>query len=67
MQSGQIGTYVFVVDNNVAKVKKIVLNRTQDGIAVIDSGINAGDQVVTEGQLLIVDGSPVSIRNKPAS
>jgi len=67
VQSGQAGTFVFVNENNVAKIKRVVLNRTQDGTAIIDSGLSAGDQVVVEGQLLIVDGSPIAVRNKPAS
>ena len=50
--------YVYVVNNNVAIRRTIAVGR--DSIEVL-SGLKAGDQVVTTGQLNLSDGKPVQI------
>jgi len=35
---------------------------TSAGRTVIDKGLHAGEQVITEGQMLLVDGSAVTVR-----
>ncbi|GAB3781487.1 multidrug efflux RND transporter periplasmic adaptor MexH [Spirosoma horti] len=53
--------YVFVVNNNVATRRTITIGRDfGDSIEVL-SGLKAGDQVVTTGQLNLSDGKPVQI------
>ncbi|WP_234733035.1 efflux RND transporter periplasmic adaptor subunit [Tellurirhabdus bombi] len=53
--------YVYVVEGNAAKQRKIKVGREfGDNIEVID-GLTAGDQVVTTGQLNLSDGKPVQI------
>ncbi|OYX88854.1 MAG: hypothetical protein B7Y84_07475 [Azorhizobium sp. 32-67-21] len=64
VQSGQNGTFVFVVDNGVAKVQPVTVNRTVDGQAVISSGLSGGETVVTEGQLALRNGSKVDIKKQ---
>jgi multidrug efflux system membrane fusion protein len=39
----------------------VVVNRTVDGNSVITKGLEAGERVVTDGQLRLVNGSRVSI------
>jgi membrane fusion protein, multidrug efflux system len=56
----QTGNFVFVVENNVAKVRKVASARTVGSETVITAGLNGGETVVTEGQLLLSDGKRVS-------
>src|SRR4051794_33839067 len=62
VQVSQTGSFVFIVNNNVANVKPVKVGRVVDGQAVIESGLNGGEQVVTEGHLQITEGSRVSVR-----
>jgi membrane fusion protein, multidrug efflux system len=62
VQVSQTGSFVFVVKNSVANVKPVKVGRVVDGQAVIESGLDGGEQVVTEGHLQITEGSRVSVR-----
>ena len=63
VQLGTQGPYVFVIkDGNTAEVRPIVLKRTQYGEAVIGSGLKAGESVVIDGQLRLVNGANVVVR-----
>lgn len=62
VQTGQQGNFVFVVEDDVAKVRKVTVARTVDGKAVVTDGLNGGETVVTDGQLSLRDGVRVSIK-----
>lgn len=62
VQTGQKGTFVFVAENGVAKVRMVTVDRTIDQSAVISQGLNGDETVVTDGQLLITDGVKVEQR-----
>ena len=62
VQVGQAGSYVFVIKDGVANVQPVKVVRTLELEAVIESGLNGGESVVTEGQLLLNNGSKVSAR-----
>ncbi len=63
VQLGPQGPYVFVIkDGNAAEVRPIQIKRTQNGESVIGSGLKAGESVVIDGQLRLVNGAPVAIR-----
>ena len=62
VQSGQKGTFVFVVENNIAKVRLVNVPRTVDGTALISEGLKAGETVVTAGQMSLREGSRVDIK-----
>ena len=65
VQLGPQGPYIFVVkEGNVAELRAITLKRTQAGEAVVGSGLKAGEQVVVDGQLRLVNGAPAA--PKPA-
>lgn len=66
VQNGQDGTFVFVLDKDVAHVRKVTVSRTVDGRAAITEGLKAGEVVVTDGQLSLREGSRVSIKNAPS-
>ncbi|WP_422000976.1 efflux RND transporter periplasmic adaptor subunit [Reyranella sp.] len=62
IQLGPNGPYLFVVKDNVAELRNVVIKRTQDGESVIAKGLSAGEQVVVDGQLRLVNGANVVIR-----
>jgi multidrug efflux system membrane fusion protein len=63
VQLGPQGPYLFVIkDGNVAELRQITVSRTQGGETVVSDGIKAGEQVVVEGQLRLVNGAAVSAK-----
>ena len=63
IQVGPEGQHVFVVkpDNSV-EVRPVVVARTDEGEAVIAQGLQAGEQIVREGQFLLNADSRVEIK-----
>jgi len=62
VQRSQIGNYVFVVRDGVAKVQPVKVDRTFQGTSVIAEGLSGDENVVVDGQLLLSDGSRVEPR-----
>jgi multidrug efflux system membrane fusion protein len=62
VQVSQNGSFVFVIDNNVAHVRHVTAARQFGDETVIASGLKGGETVVTEGQLLLSNGTRVSPR-----
>jgi multidrug efflux system membrane fusion protein len=62
--AGQQGPSVYVVqtDGTVAP-RAVVSSRSVAGQAVIDNGLKPGDTVVTDGQVRLVPGAKVQIKN----
>ena len=64
MQTGQDGSYVFVVDPKMkAAIRTVVIGDSIDSDTVIDSGLQGGETVVTDGQLRLIPGRTVMIKN----
>lgn len=63
IQTGQAGSFVFVIENGAAVVRPVKVARTIDGQAVVTSGLKGGETVVTEGQLALRNNSKVDIKN----
>jgi membrane fusion protein, multidrug efflux system len=63
VQVSQTGNFVFVVNNNVAKVQPVKVERTVGEQSVIASGLSGGETVVTDGQLLLSNGTRVNPRS----
>lgn len=63
VQSDEKGKYVYVVEKNgdkyVARKRTVVVGEAYDGYMEIKSGVNAGDQVITEGYQSVYDGQSV--------
>jgi multidrug efflux system membrane fusion protein len=61
VQSSQSGDFVFVVkpDSTVQK-RPIVAGFTRRGMTVIESGVQSGETVVTDGQLRLTEGARVT-------
>jgi multidrug efflux system membrane fusion protein len=66
VQVSQTGSYVFVVKDEVASVQAVKVARTVDYHSVIESGLEGGETVVTDGQLLLTNGARVSARQMKA-
>jgi multidrug efflux system membrane fusion protein len=63
VQVSQTGSFVFVVTDNVAKVQPVTVERTVGNQSVIGSGLSGGETVVTDGQLLLSNGTRVNPRS----
>jgi RND family efflux transporter MFP subunit len=63
VQVSQTGSFVFVINDSVAKVQPVKVERTVGDLSVIGSGLNGGETVVTDGQLLLSNGTRVNPRN----
>jgi multidrug efflux system membrane fusion protein len=62
VQISQTGSFVFLVEDGKAKVQPITVDRQVGLETVIASGLKGGETVVTEGQLLLSNGTRVSPR-----
>jgi RND family efflux transporter MFP subunit len=68
VQVSQTGSFVFVVNDNVAKVQPVTVTRTVGNQSVIGTGLSGGETVVTDGQLLLSNGTRVNPRGaRPAA
>ena len=67
VQPSQTGHYAFVINEDMSVAQRDVeLDRIQGEIAVVVSGLNPGERVVTDGTLQLRDGSKVEIRDSIA-
>ena len=66
VQVSQTGPFVFVVKDGAAVVQPIKVERTFDNQSVITSGLQGGETVITDGQLLLSNGTKVAPRGNQA-
>jgi hypothetical protein len=62
LQRGQTGSFVFLVKDGAAVMQPVTVARTHEGMAVIAKGLAGGETVVTDGQLLLANGTRVQPR-----
>jgi multidrug efflux system membrane fusion protein len=63
VQAGQQGPYVFVVKpDRTAEVRRVVIGASAGDFVVVEKGLQAGETVVTDGQVRIVPGGPVEVK-----
>ncbi|MGH7613849.1 MAG: efflux RND transporter periplasmic adaptor subunit, partial [Gemmatimonadales bacterium] len=61
--AGQQGSYVFVVEaDGTARQRPVTVQRTVDGLAVLEGPLAPGTLVVTDGQLRVTPGARVDVR-----
>ena len=66
IQRGPQGTYVYVVgDGNTVKIQNVTIAQTTGGTVGINSGLQAGQVVVTDGQDKLQDGTKVIPNSAP--
>lgn len=65
IQTGQEGPYVFVIKADLTvETRPVVAGITLDGETVVEKGLQPGEKVVTDGQLRLVSGAKVEIKNR---
>lgn len=62
VQRSQSGNFVFVLQNGKAHVQPVEVSRTSQGQSVITKGLSGGEDVVTDGQLLLSEGTLIAPR-----
>jgi multidrug efflux system membrane fusion protein len=68
LQNGQKGQYVFVVKNDKSvEMRPVDVDRGDDKISVVRSGLQPGETVVTDGQVRLTPGAKVNFESKPTS
>jgi membrane fusion protein, multidrug efflux system len=64
VQTGQQGQYAFVVkDDHTVDLRPVVSGLTVGGETVIEKGLQPGETVVTDGQLMLFPGARVEIKS----
>ncbi|MDO8979763.1 MAG: efflux RND transporter periplasmic adaptor subunit [Afipia sp.] len=66
VQRSQTGNFVFIVKDGKALVQPVTVSRTTQGMSVIDSGLEGGESIVVDGQLLLTNGTAVEPRSRKA-
>ena len=67
VQNGQQGQFVFVIKaDKTVEIRPVSVNRSSGGQSIIDVGLKPGERVVTDGQLRLVPGSRVEIKQSIA-
>lgn len=64
VQNGQHGTFVFIVEDGIARARPVVVDRTIDDRVVLASGLKGGETVVVDGQLLLTEGARTVERSR---
>ncbi|MGD0745506.1 MAG: efflux RND transporter periplasmic adaptor subunit [Verrucomicrobiota bacterium] len=71
VQTGQNGEYLYAVKSNqgdqVVEEQPIVVGVSYQGMTVVKNGVQAGEVVVTDGQLRLSPGLAVTIKNNQST
>jgi multidrug efflux system membrane fusion protein len=68
ISSGQNGNFVFVVkSDNTVESRPVVTGKTILGDTVVQKGLRPGETVVVDGQVRLAPGTPVAVKQAPAS
>lgn len=60
----QQGSYVYVVkSDSTVEQRTVVPNRTIDDDTVVDKGVRPGETIVTDGQVNLIPGAKVEVKN----
>lgn len=66
VQTGQEGSYVFVVGQDLsAAVRPVDVGHRFDEEVIVEKGLQPGETVVTDGQLRLAPGMKVQVKNSP--
>jgi multidrug efflux system membrane fusion protein len=68
VQTGQNGQFVFDINKeSKAEMRPVNVGRIVENQTVIRSGVQAGEQVVTDGQLRLTPGAKVALTSAPGA
>ena len=63
VQTGQVGTYVFQVDEGgKAKITRVTVGRTTGSGVIVTKGLQPGEKIVVDGQSRLAPGAQVDVR-----
>ena len=65
VQIGQKGNYVFLSEDNVARMRPVTIGRDQEGRTIITEGLVGTETVVVDGAQLLVNGAAINPNNAP--
>ena len=64
VQTGRSAKYVFVVkEDQTVEIRPVTILSELEGESVVEKGLSAGETVVVDGQLLLLKGSKVQIKD----
>jgi membrane fusion protein, multidrug efflux system len=64
VQRGPQGSFAYVIKTDgTAEMRTIKVGQIEDGLAIIDDGLKAGERVVVDGQYKLQAGSKVEVTN----
>lgn len=66
LQTGPAGQFVYVVTGDAVAVRAVAVKRTDGDVAVLDSGVKPGEQVVVRGALRLAPNAKVAIQEEGA-
>ncbi len=67
VQNGQQGQFVFVIQRDMTvEMRPVTVNRNSNGQSIIEAGLKPGERVVTDGQLRLIPGSRIQIKQSVA-
>jgi len=67
VQTSQTGQHVFVVKpDNTAELRDVTIERSLDADSVVTKGLAEGETIVIDGQLRVIPGKPVEIKQPDA-
>jgi multidrug efflux system membrane fusion protein len=62
IQTGPQGKYVYVIGSDgIAGMRTVKTSQTYGQLAVVDSGVSPGEQVVVDGQIRVIPGRKVNV------
>lgn len=64
VQTGQQGQFVFVIKEDTAELRPVSAGIIYKDMTVIENGLAPGEQVVTDGQMMLMPGAKVVIKNE---
>lgn len=68
VQTGQQGAYVFVVKSDqTVELRAVTIARVAGAETVVQSGVSAGDVLVTDGHLRLVPGARITVKDSNPS
>ena len=62
LQQGQVGPYVYTVEDGKSKLQSITVSRILDGSVVVSDGLSGGETVVLSISTNLRDGSAVDVK-----
>ena len=64
VETGQKGTFVYVLKaDQTAEIRPVSVERNAGADAVVSSGLQPGETVVTDGQIMIFPGAHLQVKN----